>query len=75
MATDAVVIDLTNMTAVHVDPDKKLAFIQAGATGGDIDQETARHNLICIAGSISHTGFAGVALGGGIGHLSRWLGP
>jgi FAD/FMN-containing dehydrogenase len=75
MANDAVVIDLMNMTAVRVDPDKKLAYIQAGADGGDVDHETALHNLICITGSISHTGFAGVALGGGIGHLSRWLGP
>ena len=75
MANDAVVIDLMHMTAVRVDPDKKLAFIQAGADGGDIDHETALHKLICITGSVSHTGFAGVALGGGIGHLSRWLGP
>jgi FAD/FMN-containing dehydrogenase len=74
MANDAVVIDLMKMTAVRVDPDKKLAFIQAGADGGDIDHETALHNLICITGSVSHTGFAGVALGGGVGHLSRWLG-
>jgi len=75
MADDAVVIDLMNMTAVRVDPDRKLAFIQAGANGGDVDHETALHNLICATGSVSHTGFAGVALGGGIGHLSRWLGP
>lgn len=74
MATDAVVIDLMKMTAVRVDPDKKLAFIQAGADGGDVDHEVALHNLICICGTISHTGFAGVALGGGLGHLSRWLG-
>jgi FAD/FMN-containing dehydrogenase len=75
MADDAVVIDLKDMTAVRVDADRKLAFIQAGADGGDVDHETALHNLVCITGSISHTGFAGVALGGGIGHLSRWLGP
>jgi FAD/FMN-containing dehydrogenase len=75
MVDDAVVIDLLNMTAVRVDPDRKLAFIQAGADGGDVDHETALHNLICITGSVSHTGFAGVALGGGLGHLSRWLGP
>jgi hypothetical protein len=74
MATDAVVIDLQRMTAVRVDPVKKLAYVQAGADGGDVDHETALHNLICITGSVSHTGFAGVALGGGIGHLSRWLG-
>jgi hypothetical protein len=75
MANDAVVLDLMHMTAVRVDPDKKLAFIQAGADGGDVDHEIALHNLICITGAVSHTGFAGVALGGGIGHLSRWLGP
>ena len=75
MADDAVVIDLMNVTAVRVDPDRKLAFIQAGANGGDVDHEIALHNLICTTGSVSHTGFAGVALGGGIGHLSRWLGP
>lgn len=74
MANDAVVIDLMRMTAVRVDPEKKLAFVQAGADGGDVDHETALHNLICITGSVSHTGFAGVALGGGVGHLSRWLG-
>ena len=68
-------IDLMRMTAVRVDPEKKLAFVQAGADGGDVDHETALHNLICISGSVSHTGFAGVALGGGLGHLSRWLRP
>ena len=74
MANDALVIDLSNMTAVRVDPEKKLVAIQAGADGGDVDHETALHNLICLTGTVSHTGFAGVALGGGIGHLSRWLG-
>jgi hypothetical protein len=74
MTNDAVVIDLINMAAVRVDPEKKLVFVQAGANGGDVDHETALHNLICITGTVSHTGFAGVALGGGIGHLSRWLG-
>jgi FAD/FMN-containing dehydrogenase len=66
MATDAVFIDLQRMTAVRVDPVKKLAYVQAGADGGDVDHETALHNLICITASVSHTGFAGVALGGGI---------
>lgn len=75
MANDAVVIDLMKMTAVRVDPEKKLVYVQAGADGGDVDHETALHNLICITGTVSHTGFAGVALGGGLGHLSRWLGP
>jgi FAD/FMN-containing dehydrogenase len=74
MANDAVVIDLMRMTAVRVDPEQKLAYIQGGADGGDVDYEAALHNLVCICGGISHTGFAGVALGGGLGHLSRWLG-
>ncbi len=74
MADGAVVIDLMRMTAVRVDPDRKLATIQAGADGGDVDHETALHDLVCITGTVSHTGFAGVALGGGLGHLSRWLG-
>lgn len=74
MADDALVVDLMRMTAVRVDPEKKLAYIQAGADGGDVDHETALHNLVCVTGSVSHTGFAGVALGGGLGHLSRWLG-
>ena len=74
MANDALVIDLSKMTAVRVDPEKKLVAIQAGADGGDVDHETALHNLICLTGTVSHTGFAGVALGGGVGHLSRWLG-
>jgi FAD/FMN-containing dehydrogenase len=75
MADDALVIDLMRMTAVRIDPERKTAHVQGGADGGDLDHEAALHNLICITGSISHTGFAGVALGGGLGHLSRWLGP
>jgi len=52
MASDAIVIDLMKMTSVRVDPEKKLAFVQAGAVGGDVDHETALHNLICITGSV-----------------------
>ena len=74
MANNAVVIDLQQMTGVRVDTKEKLVYVQAGADGGDVDHETALHNLVCLTGSVSHTGFAGVALGGGIGHLSRWLG-
>ena len=53
MANDAVVIDLMEMTAVRVDPEKKLVFVQAGADGGDVDHETALYNLICLTGSVS----------------------
>ena len=74
MANNAVVIDLQLMTGVRVDTKERLVYVQAGADGGDVDHETALHNLVCLTGSVSHTGFAGVALGGGIGHLSRWLG-
>ena len=53
---------------------KKLAFIQAGADGGDVDHEVALHNLILYHRRSFHTGFAGVALEQSMGHLSRWLG-
>ena len=45
MANDAVVIDLMKMTAVRVDPEEKLVFVQAGADGGDVDHETAQSLL------------------------------
>lgn len=74
LAQDALCIDLSRMDSVWVDPQKKIAHVQAGALVGDVDHETFLYNLVTPLGTVSHTGFAGVALGGGISHLSRWLG-
>ena len=44
------------------------------ALGGDVDHETSLYNLITPTGTVSHTGYGGLALGGGMSHASRWLG-
>uniref|UniRef100_A0A7S0ARG8 FAD-binding PCMH-type domain-containing protein n=1 Tax=Minutocellus polymorphus TaxID=265543 RepID=A0A7S0ARG8_9STRA len=74
MAQDSLCIDLSSMDNVRVDPQKKLAYIAAGALGGDVDHETSLYNLITPTGTVSHTGYGGLALGGGMSHASRWLG-
>lgn len=71
---DGLVIDLSNMRSVQVDPDKKTARAQGGATWSDFDGETARHGLATTGGAISTTGIGGLTLGGGIGYLMRRYG-
>jgi FAD/FMN-containing dehydrogenase len=66
-----IVIDLSRMKGVWVDPRAKVAVAQAGALWGDVDRETQAHGLAVPGGQISHTGIAGLTLGGGIGWLSR----
>jgi FAD/FMN-containing dehydrogenase len=68
---DGLVIDLTEMTGVWVDPDAQRAWVQAGATWADVDHETQAFGLATTGGLISHTGVAGLTLGGGIGYLAR----
>ncbi len=65
------VLDLSRMRGVWVDPRSKTARAQAGALWGDVDRETQAHGLAVPGGQISHTGIAGLTLGGGIGWLSR----
>jgi FAD/FMN-containing dehydrogenase len=65
------VLDLSRMRAVRVDPSARVAHAQAGALWGDVDRETQAHGLAVPGGQISHTGIAGLTLGGGIGWLSR----
>ncbi len=65
------VIDLSEMAGVYVDPVGRTARVQAGATWGDLDRETQLHGLGVPGGAVSTTGVAGLTLGGGIGWLRR----
>ncbi|GAA3648118.1 FAD-binding oxidoreductase [Nonomuraea antimicrobica] len=64
------VIDLSALRGVTVDPDARTAVVQGGATWADVDQATQAHGLAVPGGRISHTGVAGLTLGGGEGWLS-----
>lgn len=66
-----IVIDLTRLRGVRVDPEARVAYVEAGATWGDVDPVTSRHGLACPGGVVSTTGVGGFSLGGGIGWLSR----
>ncbi|OBY32324.1 FAD-binding oxidoreductase [Mycolicibacter kumamotonensis] len=66
-----VVIDLTQMRGVRVDTEARVAYVDAGATWGDVDPVTSRYGLACPGGVVSTTGVGGFSLGGGIGWLSR----
>ncbi|MFF4981319.1 FAD-binding oxidoreductase [Streptomyces sp. NPDC001046] len=71
---DGLVIDLSGMKGVHVDPTARTARAQAGVTWGDLDRETQVHGLITPGGEISATGIAGLTLGGGFGFVMRTFG-
>ena len=71
---DGVVIDLSGMRGVSVDPASRTARSQGGATWGDFNDATHEHSLATTGGIISTTGVAGLTLGGGIGYLTRGLG-
>ena len=67
-------IDLSLMRAVQVDPAKKVARVEGGALLGDVDQATQAHGLAVPVGINSTTGIAGLTLGGGFGWISRKYG-
>ena len=67
-------IDLSLMKGIHVDPKARTARAQPGASLGDLDRDTQAFGLAVPAGIVSTTGIAGLTLGGGIGWLSRKYG-
>ena len=71
VADDALLIDLSPMKGVRVDPEKRTARVQAGVLLGELDRETQAFGLAVPSGIVTHTGVAGLTLGGGIGWIMR----
>jgi FAD/FMN-containing dehydrogenase len=67
-------IDLTRMNSVRVDPQRKTARVEGGALLRALDHESQRFGLAVTSGTVSHTGVAGLTLGGGLGRIARMYG-
>ncbi len=74
MCDDGLVIDLSLMKGIHVDPVKETVLVQAGCTLGEVDHATHAFGLAIPTGIASTTGISGLTLGGGLGHLTRQCG-
>jgi hypothetical protein len=69
-----IVIDLGRMKGIAVDGDRRTARVQAGVLWGELDRATQPYGLATTGGIVTHTGVAGLTLGGGIGWLQRRYG-
>jgi hypothetical protein len=74
MCDGGVVLDLSPMRRIEVDPARRTVVAQGGATWGELDAATQAHGLAVTGGHVTHTGIGGLTTGGGIGHLMRKLG-
>ncbi|KAL3485380.1 hypothetical protein BJX62DRAFT_39191 [Aspergillus germanicus] len=73
-SSGGLVIDLTRLNSVTVDPKSKTAIVGGGAVWKDVDEALATHNLAAVGGTVNHTGVGGLTLGGGYGWLSGMYG-
>jgi FAD/FMN-containing dehydrogenase len=71
---DGLVIDLSRMKGIHVNPGAKTARVEGGCVWGDVDHATHAFGMATPCGFVSTTGVAGLTLGGGIGYLTRRYG-
>ncbi|KAA9009997.1 FAD-binding oxidoreductase [Histidinibacterium aquaticum] len=74
VADGGLLIDLSGMHGIRVDPAARRAWVEAGATLADVDAETQAHGLVVPVGINSTTGIAGLTLGGGFGWTTRAFG-